>query len=321
MTRLSLFFSFLLCFSCLRAFPGRGLSSSSELTDCGAFEPYMELHGRSNSQGGACYGNFLFIGVNSNKILDVYDLAQKQKLGVISMEGANASCHANTLSFGTQFYRDGDEFPVLYISSGSAIQPQGDCVIVYVYRLQRENKSDTIVNFKSSLVQTINLVGFNHWTEFVVDSSNDFLWVRYNQGEKIVFLKYSIPPISMKKVVLTPKDSNIRDRFSLDYVKQLRNSQGMVCFKDIIYYPAGGPSDVPYWVVVNTVTHSFDYLVNLYEVDGFDKHTHRGNKWEPEFTFFFQGDYFIGFRYSIYKLNLDKLKQSNYFYNRYLLSR
>jgi len=287
--------------------------------DSSAFIKYMEFTGRGSSQGAACYGDYLFVGVGGNHTIDVYDLGEKEKICSISIPGAHSRCHANTLNFGTQFYHQEDEFPLLYICSGYRLDEENDISNIFVYRLEKIKSNSGTISFRASLVQTINLKGFRNWTESILDNASKAIWIRYTIDNKITFLKYPEPDAYKSLVTLSPTDPTILDTIQVENIRALRHIQGMMCRDGYITYTTGMPNEVHYWAAISLNTKEYQYLVNLYEVDGFDKHTHQGLQWEPEYVFSYKGGYFVGFRQFIYKVDLEKLKRANYFFCRYKL--
>lgn len=283
-----------------------------------AFEQFMEMTGRTYSQGGACYGNHLFVGIGGNKEMDVYDLEKKELVGVMKVNGADPVSHANTLNFGPQFYAKNDEFPVLYVSTGERTTNVPRATAEYVYRIEHKTNRDGSQSYTANLVQTIILVGFSGWVECVVDCENAHLWVATSYNKKRVFMKYQLPDVHQAKVMLNVADA--LETIEVDDIPVLVHQQGYLCRDGHIYFPTGMPGEVHYWVSVNLETKAYDYIVNLFEVEGFDKHTHLGNAWEPEYLFYYQGDCYMGFRHFIYKMDLELVKQANYFYHRYMIT-
>lgn len=285
-----------------------------------AFTKFMEFQGRGSSQGAACYGDYLFVGNVTNKVVDVYDLVQKCFICSISMPGSHPRFHANTLNFGTQFYQESDEFPLLYICSGYRLDETKDISNVFVYRLEKKCAEKMKISFHASLVQIIDLEGFKIWTESITDNESNALWIRCTRNHKMTFLKYPQPDAHKSHVTLTPNDLEILDTIQVDDIKALIHIQGMLCEDGYITYATGMPYEVPYWAAINLQSKNYEYLVNLYEVEGFDKHTHRGLQWEPEYVFTYKGDYYLGFRKFIYKMDIEKVRQANYYYHRYMLA-
>lgn len=286
-----------------------------------AFTKFMEFQGRGSSQGAACYGDYLFVGIRGNRTIDVYNLGNKSMVGTISVPGAHPRCHANTLNFGTQYYKEGDEFPLLYISSGERLDDSIDLSSVFVYRIEKKTGPNGKISFQASLVQTIDLVNFYTWTECITDRTDQSLWIRCVRDRKMTFLKYPEPDAHKTHVTFTPTDAEIIDTIQVNGIKALLHIQGMLCEDGYITYATGMPYEVPYWAAINLKSKDYEFLVDLYEVDGFDKHTHRGLQWEPEYVFSYKGDYYLGFRKFIYKMDLDKVKNANYYYHRYMLAR
>ena len=75
------------------------------------FEPiwYME-----SGQDGAIYGNFLF-RFGGDGVCKVYSMADKNKLSTFILDRIDVlTPHSNSVCFGTEFYEESDEFPLLY---------------------------------------------------------------------------------------------------------------------------------------------------------------------------------------------------------------
>lgn len=284
-----------------------------------AFTKFMEFKGRGSSQGAACYGDYLFVGIGGNRTIDVYSLETKSFVCTISVPNPHPKCHANTLNFGTQFYKKGDEFPLLYICSGYRLDEENDISNVFAYRLEKSISQEGKASFHATLVQTIDLKGFRNWTESIADNADKAIWIRYSRDGKMIFLKYPEPDTHKTHVSFSPTDPEILDTIQVDNIRALRHIQGMLCADGYITYPTGMPTEVPYWSAISLKTKAYEYLVNLYEVEGFDKHTHYGLDWEPEYVFTYKGDYYLGFRKFIYKMDLGKVKQANFFFHRYRL--
>ena len=71
-----------------------------------AFEKYMDLtKSKGNVQGGACYGDYLFVGHDRNTIMDVYDLSTRLFVCAMKMNTPEpkSRCHANTINFGNRY--------------------------------------------------------------------------------------------------------------------------------------------------------------------------------------------------------------------------
>lgn len=126
-------------------------------------------------QGGACYGNYLFMFTENNTTCWVYDLEAGTLLQTINIpageRGFVGSCHCNTVNFGTEKYDAGDPFPLIYVSTG---YNDGTNTGALVYRIVATTV-DNVTTYSLTLVQTLKMPGAT-WTEFVVgDDGNCFL--------------------------------------------------------------------------------------------------------------------------------------------------
>lgn len=114
-------------------------------------------------QDGAIYGNYLFIIDNKGE-MTVYDVnsfggnaTPDMKIDSLILDKADVICpHSNAVCFGTEFYEEDDEFPLMYTNiynnyARTARPLKGVCC---VYRITR---NDT--RFNTDLVQIIE-VGF-----------------------------------------------------------------------------------------------------------------------------------------------------------------
>ena len=284
-----------------------------------AFEKYMDLtKSRGNVQGGACFGNYLFVGHDRNAIMDVYDLSTRLFVCAMKMNTPEPKtrCHANTINFGSQYYKKDDEFPLLYVSSGYSISKTDDRSNVYVYRISRKNNTDSFA-LNAELVQTITILGPGGWSECITDNENEALWFRYDRIASRCFLKYPVPDVRLEIVEIDPTKKPAIDTIIIRNFSVIRHCQGMVCYDRNFYIPSGVPSwgDEPYLSIINLEKKDYTHIVNLYDLEMFNRYSLRDNNWEPEFFFTYNGDYFMGYRSAIYKLNMDMMKESNYFYN------
>jgi len=286
-----------------------------------AIEFYMSLNGRTHVQGGANHGRYLFVGHHGNKQIDVYDLEDKCYLDKINIKGSSSKCHANTINFGTRYYKPEDEFPLLYVSSGYCVDSAQSLSVVYVYRIQKNTDSIGNLMFSATQIQLIELMNFGTWTECICDNEHNALWIRCVLNKKRTFLKYNVPEANIKNVHIDRLFETPLDTIQVDQIPALKNAQGHLCKDGYIYFPVGVPNQVPFWVAVNLNTHEYEYIVDLYEVEGYDSASHRGINWEQEFFFFYNNEYYIGYHKHIQKVNLERLKEANYYFHRYMFTR
>lgn len=284
-----------------------------------AFEKYMDLVRPKSAQGGACFGNYLFVGHDRNASMDVYDLANRTFCGSMRMQTPEpkSRCHANTINFGNQYYQKGDEFPLLYVSSGYAISKTDNRSNFFVYRITKKAvRKDSIV-FNSELVQTITIIEPGGWTECIVDNEHDAMWFRYDRLSKRCFLKYPVPDVHQKYVELNPVENPALDTIFTRDFSIMKHGQGVLCLESNFYIPIGVPGwrEEPYLAIYNLEKKDYTHIVNLYDVGMCNRFNLRDNTWEPEFFFFYNGDYFLGYRSAVFKLDMELVKKENYFYN------
>ena len=309
-----LIFSFLF-FICISLFAQSEKSSIKEK----AYVKYMDLvKPKASIQGGACFADYLFVGHDRNSFMDVYDMTLRMYVGSMTMQTPDPKnrCHANTVNFGNLYYKDGDEFPLLYVSSGYTISKTDDRSNVYVYRISKKKiRKDSII-FRSELVQTISIIG-SSWSECITDNEHDALWINYEGKNKSCYLKFPVPDVRQKSILLNPLVTSALDTIITKNYKILKHNQGIMCHNGYIYTPFGVPAlrEEPYLSIIDLDKKDYAYIVNLYDLEMFNRLNLRDNTWEPEFFFVYNGDYFLGYRSAVYKLNMDLVKKSNFFYN------
>lgn len=111
-------------------------------------------------QGFAIFGDYLFQCHNTNNAIVVFKLSTGQTIQTISLT-ANSNNHANSATFGNQYYGSSDPFPCLYISS------EGESK-VYVYRI-----TGTEGAFSASLIQTLSFSVEYFYPNLHVDAPNN----------------------------------------------------------------------------------------------------------------------------------------------------
>lgn len=110
----------------------------------------------AEGQDGAIWNQYLF-RFNSCGYCYVYDLDTLELAAEFCLDGVDVWMpHSNSVMFGSEYYAEGDEFPLLYTNvyntyGGEENRREGVCC---VYRITRQENS-----FRGQLVQTIT-VGF-----------------------------------------------------------------------------------------------------------------------------------------------------------------
>jgi len=233
-------------------------------------------------QDGAIFGD-LFFSLNSNGECRVYDLSKADE----SEDGMLESCasfmldktdiiipHCNSVVFGSEYFCDGDEFPVLYANiynnyAGEQNKLEGVCL---VYRISREGNV-----FRSWLVQIIE-IGFADSSElwcsqstvdvrpygnFVIDTKVNTYWAftmrdEFNQTR---YFSFDLPKLSdgepdekygVNRVVLNSDD--IKTYFDCEYHNYIQGAD----FHDGKVYSVEGFSvqsgKIPVLRVIDTET-------------------------------------------------------------------
>ena len=214
-------------------------------------------------QDGAIWGGYFFrFDAKGNgivyKMSDVKTNKDPQPISEFVLDRADAlTPHNNAVMFGTQFYEDGDEFPLLYTNiynnyANSPCKLNGVCL---VYRLQKNGNE-----FKSTLVQVIE-VGFAYerglwlsdgdiadvrpYGNFTIDRDKNILYAfTMRDGDKTTrYFSFKLPSASdgemypingVKRVVLTKDD--ICDYFDCEYHNYIQGA----CFSDGKIYSVEG---------------------------------------------------------------------------------
>ena len=274
------------------------------------FQEYMSLQPVAKVQGGACYGDYFIQGYETNEFITIYNLKTKSYVTTLYIPAPppSSKTHSNTLNFGVQKYDENDDFPLLYISSGYRTN---NISYIYVYRIFKNSKEDS--DFSVSLVQTISLCGFNSWTEGIIDVENNFLWIKYEPQGVYGYAKYALPSIESSQVSINYEDY-LQD-FRLERQPNGSN-QGHLFDNNRILLVSGVPSGghTLAFISINTITQQRELILDLTKVG---LHNNNENDYlEPESLIFYNNQLMICYRYVIYILNIQRVKngvKTNYF--------
>lgn len=139
-------------------------------------------------QGSACYGDYLLGFTGPNTTAWLWDLSTSSLVQTISIpaseRGFVSDCHSNTVNFGTEFYDPGDEFPLVYVSTG---YNDGNYSGALVYRIVKNGGVYSLV-----LVQTLKFPG-TEWTEFV--TAGAYCYVQKEVGGSETYYKFPMPTL------------------------------------------------------------------------------------------------------------------------------
>ena len=242
-------------------------------------------------QSAAAYGKHMVMLTSSSGI-NVFDLDSYDNEGTGQI--ADLSAHCNAATFGTEFYAEGDTYPLLYVNAYQNNLPKGTC---YVVRLAEEDST-----FTGTVVQTIT-VGFVTdpiWTDttstrtygnFCIDRENGFLYALVLRDVEQVtrIFKFALPTISDgTEVTLTQAD--IIEYFDVDYLAIMQDCE--VC-NGKIFVMAGDASYPHILKVIDTQKKAVVSKVNLLDV----------STAEPQSVVMYDGHAFLGIGVTVYRLD------------------
>lgn len=218
-------------------------------------------------QDGAVYGGYLFRFDTAGNCF-VYETKTLLEANGASVEHISTfTCdkveilmpHSNAVTFGNEYYEEGDEFPLLYSNiyntyARSENKMKGTCA---VYRLTRDGKE-----FKTTLVQIIE-VGFVEDTtlwasengdvrpygNFCIDTEKGIYhgFTMRDAAYKTRYFSFDLPKLSdgsfdekfgVNRVVLKKED--IKEYFDCEYHVFI---QGAICHDGLVYSVEGFEND------------------------------------------------------------------------------
>lgn len=242
-------------------------------------------------QSAASYGDYAIFVPDRRSSLCLYNLKSRKivcekELGAIDeLIGKHVLYHCNQTTFGVDYYKHDDPFPLLYISQRA--REDGKC-FVEVYRLlpSRSNASSEYDMLDAELVQTICFPAMTERNALgrvncVIDAQCGDMYT-YSYSTVVGDQKYgqcrisrfAIPNFTKKEVCLN--DDAILDTYALDY--NAINSQGG-CIKDGKLFIGQGYKSAGY-VYLNVIDLKLRRLINRIDL------LEQGITWEPEGCFF-----------------------------------
>lgn len=260
-------------------------------------------------QSAANYGRYLFLVKNELSSISLYDLEGKKLLYTLSLSprderrGSTVVYHCNQCCFGKEKLKDGDMFPLLYISQRSPKARTG--AFLDVLRIVPfMSKSGIIDSFRVEQVQKISFPVMTDDNSMgnpnaVIDVTNGYLYTysRNNRSgasnyHQAVITKFPLPSLRDKygKIQSDIKlnDYDILESFNCGF--SLLNAQGGFYHNGMIYFVQGYPSKNEKLNYVffrqidlkkRRLTRTVDMLRN-------------GFKTEPEGCWFYKGFVMIG---------------------------
>lgn len=259
-------------------------------------DPYTIIMSLNNNtspypQGGDCWGDFFFQFVDGNSCVRVYNLSTKKLIQTVSIpkeqRGFVPKCHCNTVCFGSEYYEKGDDFPLIYVSTGYAINGYTGALVYHIKKIKEE--------FSIDLVQTLRFPeDKSSWTEFV--PAGEYAYLCYT-SEKVVF-KINMPKLKEGDIIINREMA--LDSFQFppkpDWMSTSRN-------QDRIYYQGGlacitgvpQVKEASAYFYLNFEKQERETIVDLIEL---------GLKSESESIFVWRGHLCIAFVNQIVQLNL-----------------
>lgn len=261
---------------------------------------YEYLWETFSGQDGAIYGDYLF-RFGTEGFCRVFSMSEKREVSSFLLDRAELIMpHSNAVCFGSQFYEEADDFPLLYTNiynnySKAADKMEGVCC---VYRLTREG--DT---FRTRLIQIIK-IGFtedlNYWKSlagnedvrpygnFVVDTDhNRLLAFTMRDAKKVTrYFAFELPGATdgvyneqYQANVVTLEIKDILQQFDCEYSNYVQGA----CYHDNkIFSVEGftGPKVPPKLQVIDLVKQEQCTAINLLSL---------GLEIEPELIEFHDG--------------------------------
>ena len=242
-------------------------------------------------QGGACYGDYLFMFANYNTTCWIYNLATSSLVQTITIpsgeRGFVSDCHANTVNFGKVFYDANDPFPLLYVSTGYASDGYtGALVYRVVATTTTENEVET-TTYSLTLVQTLKMVSSTEtgsWTEFVVGDDND-CYLCYTAKRRIY--RMVMPSLSDGDITFDLDNALEVYQFTPQPESWLgSDNQNRMYYNGKIYMVSGVPSRSQkiLFVVLDLATRKREVVIDLESI---------GLTGEPETCFIWRGMFCI----------------------------
>lgn len=237
-----------------------------------SYEKIGQLGGGTNSrQGGALYGNYLFQFHDGLASVVVYNLETQETVQVITPT-VSIRTHAGSGGFSNEFYEEGDQFPVLYISSMYED-------IVQAYRITGEEGS-----FSMELVQTISLDVPAKYANITIDAYNNklviFGYQKASWSDSVnnmsVICSCDLPSVKNGDVAINKVDN-------LFFIPFIYAEQGAFARFGKLYLSFGNTISIAGMLVIDYVRKNVDTFVDFAKI----------GTWEPEAFCFYKGNILV----------------------------
>ena len=212
----------------------------------------------STIQDGAVYGGMIF-KFHSDGLCNVFSMETGKRVGGFVLNQADAyKPHCNSVCFSSEFYQEGDEFPLLYANIYNNYNKEEfedkRAGMLCVYRIFREGSS-----FKSRLLQVIRVdfariepwrSGWDEekqsftdrspWGNFIIDTDENKLWafVTRDENRTTRFFCFDIPAVEKTESPVSVKltEAMVQRTFDIPYSWYLQGA----CYHDGKIYSTEG---------------------------------------------------------------------------------
>lgn len=255
----------------------------------------MTLQDNTNphSQGGDCWGDYFFQFSKNNAVIRIYNLKDKELIQKFIHKnnggGFVSNCHCNSVCFGSEYYEEGDEFPLLYVSTGYGNNGYTGAL---VYRITKEKGL-----FSFSLVQTLRFpVLKSSWTEFI--PAGNVCYVCYT-SDYIVY-KMPMPSVHDGDVIIDGSKGALEVFQFPPQPQIMKNSrnQGRLYYKGKIVLTSGVPGsrEASVLVVLDLETRTYEHIFDFFDM---------GLNTESESIFFWRDRLCVAFDDQIVSFEFD----------------
>lgn len=213
---------------------------------------------QNNYQGGACYEDYYFLASNYLESILIYDMESKRLYDVINNADENPSYHCNNISFGTSFYSDNDEFPLLYISMENSNVHKTN-----VYRVV--SRGDTYAIDK---IQTIYFPDYKtsgcYLPNSYIDQQNDTIYYggytertyEKTATNSLILYSFDLPETPNKNMTKYEKEANSAVFLTLNNAKTVIKLESQTATQ-------GGFISRGYLYQTYGITHPYFRVINL----------------------------------------------------------
>ena len=212
------------------------------------FSPYMQEtycrdKGLRSPQGAAIFGKYLFQFHDHNPAVAVYDLETRTLAGDMQMT-VTKTHHCNNVEFSDNYYRKGDEFPIVYASMENIAE---HCAIGY--RITRGPDGNFTARQVQKIVFPTPLEMGVYFTNIIIDNESGCFyvtgysknsWNKVDGGNALQILKFRMPDPRRKEIVLSTAD--ILERNVYDFRVA---TQGATIRNGLMYQVFGVPGYGP----------------------------------------------------------------------------